>query len=82
VATIEATASDELVRLTSASFSVDGKKWTSVFPADGLFDSKSETFRIRTDGLKPGTHVIVLRVKDAAGNVGTGDLVFTISGKR
>jgi hypothetical protein len=82
VALIEATASDELVRLTSASFAVDGKKWTSVFPADGLFDSKSETFRIRTDGLKPGTHVIVLRVKDAAGNVGTGDLVFTIPAKR
>lgn len=78
VAVIEATATDPLVRLTLATFSVDGKKWTNVFPSDGLFDSKTESFRFKTDSLKPGSHVVVLRVRDAAGNVGSGDVVFTV----
>jgi len=75
---IEAKASDPLVRLASAQFTVDGKKWTNVFPTDGLFDSKTETFLFWTEALKPGTHVLVLKVKDAAGNIGSGDLVFTV----
>ncbi len=76
-AVLEATASDPLVRLTEASFAVNGKKWASVFPTDGLFDSKTEHFRFQTDALRPGTYVVVLRVRDAAGNVGSGDVVFT-----
>ncbi len=77
-AVIEATATDPLVRLTAASFAVNGKKWVNVFPSDGLFDSKTETFRFKTEALKPGTYVLVLRVKDAAGNTGSGDVVFTV----
>jgi hypothetical protein len=77
-AVIEATASHPLARLTSASFSVNGKKGTNVFPTDGLFDSKGETLRFKTESLRPGTYVVVLRVRDAAGNVGSGDVVFTV----
>jgi hypothetical protein len=80
-AAIEATAVDPMVRLTAASFSVNGKKWVNVFPTDGLFDSKTESFRFKTDTLKPGTYVVVLRVKDAAGNTGSGDLVFTVQAR-
>jgi hypothetical protein len=80
-AIIEASAADPLVRLISASFSVNGKKWVNVFPTDGLFDSKTETFRFKTDALKPGTYVIVLKVRDAAGNTGSGDVVFTVNNK-
>ncbi len=79
-ALVEATATDPLVRLTAASFAVNGKKWVSVFPTDGLFDSKTETFRFKTDTLTPGTYVVVLRVRDAAGNIGSGDVVFTVHG--
>jgi hypothetical protein len=64
--------------LTAASYAVNGKKWVNVFPVDGLFDSKTETFKFKTEGLKPGTHVLVLRVRDAAGNTGAGDAVFTL----
>jgi hypothetical protein len=77
-AILEATATDPLVRLTAATFSVNGKKWINVFPTDGLFDSKTERFRFKTDPLKPGTYVVVLRVRDAAGNIGSGDVVFTV----
>ncbi|HZY89465.1 MAG TPA: hypothetical protein VFE78_31880 [Gemmataceae bacterium] len=70
------------VKATAASFAVNGKKWVNVFPSDGLFDSKSETFRFRTEPLKPGTYVLVLRVRDAAGNTGSGDVVFTVPLKK
>jgi hypothetical protein len=75
---VEASARSPLVRLTAASFAVNGKKWVNVFPADGLFDSKSETFRFKTRALKPGTYVLVLQVRDAAGNTGSGDVVFRV----
>jgi outer membrane protein assembly factor BamB len=75
---VEAAARSPLVRLTAASFAVNGKKWINVFPTDGLFDSKSESFRFRTEGLKPGTYVLVLRVRDAAGNTGSADVVFNV----
>src|SRR5207253_53311 len=55
-AVIEAKAAHPLVRLTQASFAVNGKAWANVFPADGLFDSKTETFHFRTEVLRPGTH--------------------------
>jgi hypothetical protein len=75
---LEASARSPLVRLTAASYAVNGKKWLNVFPSDGLFDSKAETFRFKTEGLKPGTYVVVLRVRDAAGNTGSADVVFNL----
>lgn len=75
---IEATAASPLVRLTSASFTINGKKGQYVFPTDTLFDAKKESFAFQTDALKPGTYVLVLKVTDAAGNVGSGDVVFTV----
>jgi hypothetical protein len=80
-AVIEATATDPLVRITEASFAVNGKKWVNVFPKDGLFDSKKEEFRFKTEALRPGTYVVVLRVRDAAGNIGSSDVVFTVAAK-
>ncbi len=78
---LEATARSPLVRLTAASFAVNGKKWINVFPTDGLFDSKAESFQFKTEGLKPGMYVLVLRVRDAAGNTGSADVVFTVQPK-
>jgi hypothetical protein len=80
-AVIEATATGTLVRLTEASYALNGKKWTNVFPTDGLFDGKNKSFRFKTEGLRPGTYVLVLRVRDAAGNVGSGDVVFTVAAR-
>jgi hypothetical protein len=77
-AVLEASASDPLVRITEASFAVNGKRWASVFPMDGIFDSKTEQFRIKTEALRPGTYVVMLRVKNAAGNVGSSDVLFTV----
>ncbi len=78
---VEATAASPLARLTAASFSVNGKKWVNVFPKDGLFDGKREAFAFRTEPLPPGAYVLVLKVQDAAGNTGSGDVVFTVPPK-
>jgi WD40 repeat protein len=77
-ATIDATASDPMVRLISASFAINGKTWVNIFPSDGLFDSKTEHFRFKTGPLKAGSYILVMRVRDAAGNTGSGDLMFSV----
>jgi len=77
-AEVEARAADGLTRLVSAAYSVDGKKWVNAFPQDGLFDSKDKRFRFHVEGLRPGAHVLVLRVTDAAGNSGSSDVLFTV----
>jgi hypothetical protein len=76
--TVDASATDNLTRLVSASYSVDSRKWSNVFPSDGLFDAKAKKFHFAIEGLKAGTHVIVLRVTDAAGNTGSTDVVFQV----
>jgi hypothetical protein len=76
-ATFEATATAPLARLAGATYSINGKRWENVFPTDGLFDGKEKTIRFTSDALQIGSNVAVIRVKDVAGNVGTGDVVFT-----
>jgi sugar lactone lactonase YvrE len=77
-AAFEASANSSLVRLSAASYSLDGGKWTNVYPSSGLFDSREAKFRFNSDALEPGSHVMVLRVRDAAGNTGNADVVFTV----
>jgi hypothetical protein len=77
-ALIEAKASGPYARLTAASYAVNGRKWKNVFPMDALFDNKEESFRFETEAVAAGAYVLVLRVRDAAGNVGAGDVVFSV----
>ncbi len=72
------TLKDNLTRLTKAAYALDGGEWTPVFPDDGLFDTPRETITISLPDLKPGTHVLVVRASDAAGNVGTGDALIEV----
>jgi len=67
------TLKDNLTRLVKAAYALDSGEWVSVFPDDGLFDTAAETITIRLGDLLPGTHVLMVRGTDAAGNVGTGD---------
>jgi hypothetical protein len=66
---------DDLTRLVKAAYAVDGGEWVPVFPDDGLFDTNRETVTIALPDRKPGTHILMVRATDAAGNVGTGDAV-------
>ncbi len=80
-ATFSATASAALVRIASAQYSVNGKRWENVFPTDGLFDGKEKAFRFQSEMQTSGAYVIVFRVKDVAGNLGAADAVFNVPKK-
>jgi len=66
---------DGLTRLVKADYSLDGGNWVPIFPDDGLFDSLRETITLRLPDLKSGTHLLMVRATDAAGNVGSGDVL-------
>jgi len=65
-------ASDSVSALRKAEASLDGKEWEMVFSVDGIVDSKTEEFEIKTGTLEPGEHTVALRVYDSTGNVAIG----------
>ena len=79
--TFEVSAEDALSPIVETSYSVDGGDWQRTFPVDGLFDASREQFRFQAAELSPGVHVLVVRATDAAGYVGSADLVFEIPEK-
>ncbi|MFQ6040952.1 MAG: hypothetical protein ACE5PV_08860, partial [Candidatus Poribacteria bacterium] len=75
---VRCTAEDNMNHIKEAVFSIDGQDWQMVFPADGIFDSKTEAFDFTTPSeLKAGEHTVVIKIADAAGNVSSGKQVFT-----
>jgi hypothetical protein len=69
---------DGLTRLVKADYAVDGGSWSPIFPDDELFDSTDEKITLRIPDLARGTHLIMVRATDAAGNVGTGDALIEL----
>ncbi|WP_422927036.1 hypothetical protein [Singulisphaera sp. PoT] len=72
------TLRDNATRITKSAYALDGGEWTPIFPDDGLYDSNEETITLSLPDLKPGTHVLVIRANDAAGNTGTGDILLDV----
>ncbi|MBK9314374.1 MAG: hypothetical protein IPM55_09030 [Acidobacteria bacterium] len=54
-----------------AEYQIDGTGWRSVYPADGIADSRSETFNVNVSLPDRKAHVIAFRVLDANSNVGS-----------
>ncbi len=54
-----------------AEFQVDGGSWKSLFPVDGIADSKKEDFKVTVTLADSRPHVIAVRVYDSNGNVGS-----------
>ncbi|MCI0620978.1 MAG: hypothetical protein L0387_04785 [Acidobacteria bacterium] len=71
-------ASDSVSALRKAEVSLDGKDWEMVFSADGIVDSKTEEFEIKTGNLEAGEHAVALRVYDATGNVAIGKATLVV----
>lgn len=67
---------DGLTRLVKAEYALDGGDWVPVFPVDDLFDTPEESVRIDLSDVKGGSHVLMVRATDAAGNTGAGDAIF------
>jgi hypothetical protein len=72
---ISVDAEDRGSSLRRCEFSLDAGPWMPVEAADGVTDSPRERFEIRLDRVPPGEHLIVIRVFDAAGNVGLTKVV-------
>ena len=65
-------ATDDASALAAAEYAIDAGNWVPVYSADGILDSRRESFSIPLDGLPQGEHLLTLRVRDRAGNAGLG----------
>ena len=79
--TVTCTLSDAGSSIEDAAYSVGSREWTMIAPQDGIFDGPSEAASFTVSGLEPGEHVILVNVKDAAGNVGSGKTVAVVPAK-
>ena len=61
-------AEDDVSEIRLAEYAVDAGKWRPVLSDDGILDALKEEFTLRPGDLAPGEHLVVLRVRDRAGN--------------
>ncbi|HEV8121411.1 MAG TPA: hypothetical protein VGQ67_10490, partial [Candidatus Polarisedimenticolia bacterium] len=70
-------ATDGFGPLSRAEASLDAARWTPLSPVDGVGDSRTESYTLPLEGLRPGEHTAIVRVFDLLGNVGSGKATFT-----
>jgi hypothetical protein len=68
-------ATDAASPIRSLEYSVNAGPWIPAAPADGVPDSRTESFRLRLAGLPAGENLVVIRAHDAGGNAGLARLV-------
>ncbi|MBK8262150.1 MAG: hypothetical protein IPK80_12545 [Nannocystis sp.] len=69
---VSAVARDDAGHIHDVAFSVDGGPFRAASPRDGVFDGRDEPFTVPLpEGLSKGRHRLVLRARDAFGNLGT-----------
>ena len=78
VAIVRFQVADRVSGLRRADVSTDGGKWKAVYSTDGIVDSRTEEFRVTTEALDTGEHVVALRIYDAAGNLGLGKALIQV----
>jgi outer membrane protein assembly factor BamB len=62
---------DDHSPIQRVEFSTDGREWRSVFPTDGISDSRRERYEVVVEGAIPNRG-LTLRAVDAMNNVQTG----------
>jgi sugar lactone lactonase YvrE len=60
--------------ISRVEYSIDSQPWQSVFPQDGILDSRREHFALKLDTSVAG-RTLVVRATDAMNNVGIGEVV-------
>jgi hypothetical protein len=75
---ITGVAKDRGSYVHDVAFSIDGGDFRSASPSDGLFDSTTEKFELVLPAdIGPGVHRVVVRARDARGNLETFALQVT-----
>ena len=74
-ATVRWRATDAASFLTKAETALNADDVVPASPADGIVDSREETFATELDNLSPAEQLLTIRVTDYAGNAGTGKAV-------
>lgn len=69
---------DTVGPVSSIEVSFDGKPYAPLFPLDDLLDTQDERFSVELGELAPGTHIASVRATDAAQNIGSKAIEFTI----
>jgi hypothetical protein len=72
---VSGAAVDADTRITSIEYSVDGGNWVEIFPDDGMFDEREESFRFEVKDLGPGEHRITVRASDLERNVAASKIL-------
>jgi len=75
---VSADVSDAASEIQSASYSLDSEDWIEVFPADEIFDSKSEKIIVKTKPVETGEHTLVIKANDASNNIASGKKVVNV----
>jgi len=61
--------SDRLSTINNLAYTIDSNEnWINVLPDDNVFDTENESFTIKTQDLKPGPHIIAVRISDSVDN--------------
>ena len=64
---------DDHSPIQRVEFSQDGQRWRSVFPVDGIADSRSEQYELSIEG-ELGERGVTLRASDSMNNVSSAQV--------
>lgn len=64
-------ATDATSYVGEAKYSVSADDWKPLFPVDGIFDSRTETFEITLHGVPSDASSVAIGITDVAGNTTT-----------
>lgn len=68
-------AADKTSPLRLCEYSLDAGLWQPVESVDGVTDSPHERFHLKLENVRPGEHLLVVRVYDSANNAGLARVV-------
>ena len=72
---IDVEGNDQTSPLRLCEYSLDAGGWQPIESVDGVTDSPHGKFHLHLDNLRPGEHLLVFRIYDAANNAGLGRVI-------
>lgn len=62
-------------RISTIEYSLDGGDWTQVFPKDGIYDQREESFEFVIADVERGERAVTVRASDQDRNVAVGKVL-------